>query len=302
MPVERWGALSVKDHLDTQALVADLLLYDRLVFPVFSRYGERTRWRGEGWDPDLQEQLIEDLGEDVAIKAVWNATRLEKFNELRKTHKLMANDAFATTRMVLAMDRTLPVPADGLKPRVVAAFNDVEEGQKEIGLTLTELHDQAEAEIAIVVKQRLLIPAIREAINSRDIVLRARDLSLSPKFRSQRQEYYAWQEQSADDVVIRGKSVERVVSELEVRANQLNNLVVHYMADHWPEVGIKTALTVIGVGLPFVLGVHHLELAGFVPGAYELAKFGILEVAEPATARKPEAAAMLVSARKGVRK
>ena len=152
------------------------------------------------------------------------------------------------------MDLTLPVPADGLKPRVVAAFNDVEEGQKEIGLTLTELHDQAEAEIAIVVKQRLLIPAIREAINSRDIVLRARDLSLSPKFRWQRQEYYAWQEQSADDVVIRGKSVERVVSELEVRANQLNNLVVHYMADHWPEVGIKTALTVIGVGLPFVLG------------------------------------------------
>jgi hypothetical protein len=62
MPVERWGALSVKDHLDTQALVADLLMYDRLVFPVFSRHGERTRWRGEKWDPELQEQLIEDLG------------------------------------------------------------------------------------------------------------------------------------------------------------------------------------------------------------------------------------------------
>jgi hypothetical protein len=199
------------------------------------------------------------------------------------------------------MDRN-SVPKDGLKPRVVAAFNDVEEGQKEMGLTVTEFHDQAEAEIAIVVKQRLLVPAIKEAKNSRDIMLRARDLSLSPKFRAHRQEYYAWQEQGADDVVIRGKSVDRIVSELEARANQLNHSVIHYMADHWPEVAIKTALTVIGVGLPFVLGVHHLDLAGFVPGAYELAKFGTLEVAEPATARKPEAAAMLVSARKVVAK
>jgi hypothetical protein len=53
MPVERWGALSVKDHLDTQALAADLLLYDRLVFPVFSGHGERTHWRGVGWDPEF---------------------------------------------------------------------------------------------------------------------------------------------------------------------------------------------------------------------------------------------------------
>ncbi len=47
MLIERWGTLSVKDHLDAQALVADLLLYDRLVFPVISGARERTRWRGE---------------------------------------------------------------------------------------------------------------------------------------------------------------------------------------------------------------------------------------------------------------
>jgi hypothetical protein len=31
MEAERWGTLSVKDHLDAQALIADLLLYDRSV-------------------------------------------------------------------------------------------------------------------------------------------------------------------------------------------------------------------------------------------------------------------------------
>jgi hypothetical protein len=36
MPMERWGTLSVRDHLDLQAVIADLLLYDRLVFPVLS--------------------------------------------------------------------------------------------------------------------------------------------------------------------------------------------------------------------------------------------------------------------------
>jgi hypothetical protein len=33
IPSERWATFSVKDHTDTRALVADLVMYDRLVFP-----------------------------------------------------------------------------------------------------------------------------------------------------------------------------------------------------------------------------------------------------------------------------
>lgn len=220
----------------------------------------------------------------------------------------MAKDAFVETRMILAMDRNLPVPKGGLKPRVVAAFNDLKKGKKQMGLMpVTELHDQAQAEIAILVKQRLLVPVIKEAKKSRDIVRRVRDLSRSPKFRAHRQEYYAWQEESADDVVLRGKSVDRIVSELEARVGQLNHWVFHYLAGHWPEITVATAVTAIGVGLPVALGLEHIgqaHLLGFVPGAFELARFGTLEVAVPAikSKRKSEAAAMLVSARKVVAK
>ena len=36
MPSERWGSLPVNDHVDTQALVANVLLYRWLVVPVMT--------------------------------------------------------------------------------------------------------------------------------------------------------------------------------------------------------------------------------------------------------------------------
>ena len=57
MKFERWGSLSVDDHLDTRALVANVLLYDRLVVPVMTEQpdrNERAYWISKGWDPDLQ--------------------------------------------------------------------------------------------------------------------------------------------------------------------------------------------------------------------------------------------------------
>jgi hypothetical protein len=121
MAVERWGTLSVKDHLDAQALAADLLLYDRLVFPVMSGPGEPDRWKAENWAPDLQERLIEELGVDLAVKAEWDQARRDKYHDLRRARKQIAVDAFQATRLVLAMDRKLPRPHGVTEIRAVAA-------------------------------------------------------------------------------------------------------------------------------------------------------------------------------------
>jgi hypothetical protein len=70
MPFERWGSLSVNDHVDTQALVANVLLYDRLVVPIMTEQvdrDERAYWISRGWDPDLQQRRLETL-EDLAIR------------------------------------------------------------------------------------------------------------------------------------------------------------------------------------------------------------------------------------------
>ena len=95
--------------------------------------GERTRWRGENWNPDLsRESLIEELGVDVAVKAEWDEARRKHDQDLRKARKLIAEDAFQTTRRVLAMDRELTHP-EGTEVRAIAAYHDLDEGKKHLG-------------------------------------------------------------------------------------------------------------------------------------------------------------------------
>ena len=54
MAFERWGSLSVDDHVDTASLVANVLMYDRLVVPAMTPQAdrdERAYWVTHGWDP-----------------------------------------------------------------------------------------------------------------------------------------------------------------------------------------------------------------------------------------------------------
>jgi len=41
-------------------MIADLLLYDRLVFPVFAGEGELLRWRKNNWGTTVTVHLISD--------------------------------------------------------------------------------------------------------------------------------------------------------------------------------------------------------------------------------------------------
>ena len=40
MPRQRWGTFSVRDHQDAGQLIPEVLLYDRLIFPVPDGPGE----------------------------------------------------------------------------------------------------------------------------------------------------------------------------------------------------------------------------------------------------------------------
>ena len=54
MAIERWGSLSVADHTDVHALVANVLLYDRLVMPMFTAADdrdERAYWMEKAGTP-----------------------------------------------------------------------------------------------------------------------------------------------------------------------------------------------------------------------------------------------------------
>jgi hypothetical protein len=81
MTIERWGSLSVSDHIDTASLAANVLLYDRLVLPVMAGQAdrdERAYWKARGWNPDLQRKRLDQLDE-LAICRPWNAERRATF-------------------------------------------------------------------------------------------------------------------------------------------------------------------------------------------------------------------------------
>ncbi len=298
MAIERWGTLSVKDHLDSQALIADLLLYDRLVFPVMSGYGERTRWRNEQWDPDLQESVIEELGEETVVKAYWDKARQEQYQDIRQMRKAIGEDAFQTTRWILAMDRQLPIP-DNAEVRAIAAYHDLDEGRKDLGLETPQPDEVALGKLAFVVGQRLLVPKITANGDSRDLMLRARDLCRERSYAEQRQEFYVWQESTVDAIVRRRRTVNGAVGELSERADRLNRSIRTYFEDNRVSLTVKTALTVIGIFLPPALGLHEAAgLIGIAPPAFELVKFGAEQIMEPMTKEKCEASAMIVSASK----
>jgi hypothetical protein len=75
----RWGTFSVLDHLDPAALTTEILLYDRLVFPVPSSPEARQRWEQQGRRPDLLDRRLTELG-NLAYAAKWDRPLREDWN------------------------------------------------------------------------------------------------------------------------------------------------------------------------------------------------------------------------------
>ncbi|MEQ1619805.1 MAG: hypothetical protein ABL919_00265 [Methylococcales bacterium] len=295
MSVERWGTLSVKDHLNLEALVGDLLLYDRLVFPVFSGVNERTRWRDENWDPDLQESQIEWLG-DLAVKAEWDEQRIQQFVDLRNARKEIAEDAFQTTRRVLAMSDSLPMPVGVTEIRAVAAYHDLDEGKRELKIVHCEPDAEALGKLGFAMFQQLLLPSIDFGQKPENLLKRAAELSREGEYQKKRSAFYAWQESAMDSIVRGRKSIDTVVMEMQTHVSNLNDEI----SRRWTKLAFKTVLTVVGVAVPFALGIEKIALLTAIPGAFELVKFGALEATETPAEAKCEVAAMLLSAKKSL--
>ena len=294
--VERWGTLSVRDHLDAQGLIADILVYDRLVFPVMSGPGERVRWRENDWHPDKQEVVIEELG-DLAVRAAWDDQRQQQFKDLRKASGKIAKDAFQTTRWVLAMNRELPLPPGVTDVRAVAAYHDTDEGETDLMLAPLGPDEEALGKLAFVVSQRLLVPLLEPGADLKEAINRAKDLSLTPAYREQRSAFFEWQETTVDAIARGRRSFAGAVAEIEGFASDLNKQV----HSRWKRLVIRSVLTIVGVTLPFALGLEKLALLTSIPGVFELVKFGAVEAREGAPGGKAEAAAMVVSAMKALR-
>ncbi len=155
MSCELWATYSVKDHLEPRALAADIMLFDRLVFPVpeYARFPENsgppdvkgpvewkrnsaewTRWRGKGWDPDGQRRLL-GLLQPVIRKLPWDSEGPQDDQYRSESAKLAAQGlpdyAFVATRTMLTRD--LPAYVTGVAA-LGPAYRTVAEVERELGV------------------------------------------------------------------------------------------------------------------------------------------------------------------------
>ena len=155
MSQELWATYSVKDHLEPRALAADIMLFDRLVFPVPENAQipensgppeekgpvewkqnpkEWTRWEKEGWDPAGQKRLL-GLLQPVIRKLAWDSAGPKYDQYGSEAAKLAAQGlpdyAFVATRTVLTRD--LPAYVTGVAA-IGPAYRTVEEIERELGI------------------------------------------------------------------------------------------------------------------------------------------------------------------------
>jgi hypothetical protein len=88
MPVQLWGTFSVADHIDTRALVADVLLYDRLIIPCPPPDDkEYERWCKKGWKPKTQARILRKIA-GLYEPVFWTDEHQKGFHAfLGATHK-----------------------------------------------------------------------------------------------------------------------------------------------------------------------------------------------------------------------
>jgi hypothetical protein len=123
----RWRTFSVSAHNDLASLIPEILLYDRLVFPIPTDDDDQERWEKNKRNLDQLDKRILELG-DLAHPTPWTrewcdewSTRWERLQQLvRDTKGLAMNLTPQVLAFASVWNDRFPPPimiADELLPR-----------------------------------------------------------------------------------------------------------------------------------------------------------------------------------------
>ena len=267
MPFERWGSLSVSDHIDATMMVTNVLLYDRLIVPVMTDQPDRNEaeyWESKGWKPELQKGRLKQLG-DLAIQRPWNEQRRQLFkNRLeelaREREDARIIDTMGLTRRILAQEQVVERPPGVLGVDVVAAYNSEASLQRDF--RLAPARDSLSAQ-AFLLTRRLAVP---KTGNSEHLLVEAVKLSRSADFRAKRSELFDWQEAA----ITKGRSPEAIVEHIAELTNAYNERVKAAFGDvYW-----RFAFMICGIGLGFATGG---PIGATAAAALSLVQFTVLD-------------------------
>jgi hypothetical protein len=247
MAFERWGSLSVADHIDAGALAANVLLYDRVVLPLMAEQpdrDERAYWEGKGWDPALQRKRMDQLKE-LAVGRPWDWQRRNEFKSRLAELNLEGEDAQEIgedlTRRILAQEQVREKFPGAEHVSVIAAYNSIDLARKDFRI---ENPAEGLAAQALLLARKLAVPNLP---NPEETLRLALELSRDPGFRKKRANLFDWQQV----VALQKIPPEAVVARLSTMTDEYNDAVLQATkAVYW-----KFAFTVFGAGLAFAGGV-----------------------------------------------
>jgi hypothetical protein len=263
MSMERWGSLSVRDHNDLESLVANVLLYDRLIVPVPADPKEEARWAKQGWNPHLLYQRLEALGE-LVVKKTWDAQLQERYrNKLLELHALGYDTTYVTlpyqvSRMILSHE-PISLPEGITHVEAVLAYCSEADLKKDF--MLDQLGDKRMATLSLLFGQKIAIPAHADPNNTFDDAI---GLSLDQEFRAKRRSLYRWQHQ----VLSMGYDPHGAAAEMDQLINEYNVCVERASKDVRYKLAFTIATGAIAVveaflGSPLVLASGLIAVVQF---------------------------------------
>ena len=266
MTIERWGAFSVIDHTNPSRMAADVLLYDRLVFPIPPKASEKD-WDKKQWNPARRAKQLGDL----AIRENWTEEHhrdwqriFEKITE-DANHEVEADLRYEATRQVLAQGKWNYEKPPGVdKIFVYSAYQS--EGETKFsnfsaeGLVDPPPLSQETTKLQGLIAARILVPDERDGEES---LKRALDLAHKPAFIEARRDFFDWQY----DVLSGDMPAELAVDRLERTIKRYNSFVES--SDRSCRVETIVTITVVAASLA-------VATASVVPGVFApLAAFGL---------------------------
>jgi hypothetical protein len=293
MSKELWATYSVKDHLQPRALAADVMLFDRLVFPVpeDARFPENSglpngtgpvdwtsnpvewaRWQREQWDPDRQHELLEILN-PVSRKVSWDPAHQRQWRGEAAT--LAAKDlpdwSFVATRTVLTRD--LPSYVTGVAA-MGPSYRSVDEIERELGIREVDRRTQLPSmALTTVLGWEFLTPdddrLSDEELLKETVAFVAGDTT----FQRRRRAFLDWQQGFLMDGRTDRESIERAVTQMrglldeaKAAAQKLTVRKVGKYVFRLAPSALGLALAAAGVpsGIETAAGAAFLSLGGWV--------------------------------------
>jgi hypothetical protein len=212
---ELWATYSVKDHLDPMALAADIMMFDRLVFPV-PEAGDWARWEKNGWDPTGQAQLL-DVLRPVVRKVTWKTSGsrydLYRAEAAKLAAQRVSDSAYTATRMSLLPD--LPAYVTGVAA-IGPVFRKIEDIERELGMTSSDGRRPLPAKaLATVLAWEFFVPNPDKRMSSTELLKETVEfVDGNAEFRRRRTAFVEWQEKFVRGDTTDPESIERAVKDM----------------------------------------------------------------------------------------